>query len=85
MPGVIRIHQKAPTYLVEGSGLPDGEFELYTPEITSRLLHSLTLATVRGGSFSTSVPIDSWPARRPEGNLVLLYYGSAFSFSLPGT
>jgi hypothetical protein len=85
MSGTIWIHQEAPAYLVQGSALPDGRYELYTPEIGSRLLHSLTLVTVRGGSFEASVPIDNWPARRPGQTVVLLYYGSAFTFPAPGT
>jgi hypothetical protein len=83
MPGMIRIHQQAPVYLVEGTGLPDGTYELYTPEITSRLWHSLALVTVRGGTFKTSVPFEDWPARRPLGNLLFFYYGSAFPFPSP--
>src|SRR3989442_444019 len=31
MPGVIRIQQQAPMYVVAGTGLPDGKYELYTP------------------------------------------------------
>jgi hypothetical protein len=82
---MIRIHQQAPVYLVEGTGLPDGTYELYTPEMTSRLWHSLALVTVRGGTFKTSVPAEDWPARRPLGDLLFFYYGSAIPFPAPGT
>jgi hypothetical protein len=85
MPGMIRIHQQTPVYLVEGTGLPDGTYELYTPEMTSRLWHSLALVTVRGGTFKTSVPAEDWPARRPLGDLLFFYYGSAIPFPAPGT
>jgi hypothetical protein len=85
MPGVISIHQQGAAHLVEGVGLPDGEFEVYTPETTSQLWHSLALVTVRGGAFTTTLPAANWPAGRPLGNLLLLYYGSAFSFPAPGT
>jgi hypothetical protein len=83
MPGVIGIQRQAPMYLVEGTGLPDGTYELYTPEITSGLWHSLALVTVRGGVFKTSVPGEHWPAGRPSGNLLILYYGAAFPFPSP--
>jgi hypothetical protein len=85
MPGKISIHQQGATNLVEGAGLPDGQFELYTPETTSRLWRSLALVTVRGGAFSTTVPAANWPAGRPLGNLLFLYYGSAVTFPAPGT
>jgi hypothetical protein len=85
MPGKISVHQQGATQLVEGVGLPDGQFELYTPETTSQLWHSLALVTVRGGAFTTTLPAASWPAGRPLGNLLFLYYGSAFSFPAPGT
>jgi hypothetical protein len=83
MPGVIGIQQQAPMYVVAGTGLPDGTYELYTPEITSGLWHSLALLTVRGGAFKTSVPGEHWPAGRPLGNLLILYYGAAFPFPSP--
>jgi hypothetical protein len=85
MPGSIRVREQAANYLVEGAGLPDGQFELYTPETSSVLLHSLALVSVHAGSFRIAVPIDSWPSKRPGASLVLLYYGSVLPFSPPGS
>jgi hypothetical protein len=85
MPGSIRVREQAANYLVEGAGLPDGQFELYTPETSSVLLHSMALVSVHAGSFRIAVPIDSWPSKRPGASLVLLYYGSVLPFSPPGS
>jgi hypothetical protein len=84
MPGSIRVREQAANYLVEGAGLPDGQFELYTPETSSVLLHSLGLVSVHAGSFRIAMPIDSWPSKSPGASLVLLYYGSVLPFSPPG-
>lgn len=85
MPGSLRVHQDARGYAVEGAGVPDGQFELYTPEIGSGLLRSLALISVRAGSFGIDLPIDSWPGNSPGESLVLLYYGSTLAFPPPGS
>ena len=84
MPGSIRIHQEPAGYVIDGAGIPDGQFEIYAPETQSLLLRSMALVTARGGSFTVAVPVASWPAGSPGQRIVLLYYDSAVPFSTPG-
>jgi len=85
MPGSLLVHQDARGYVVEGAGIPNGQFELYTPEIGSGLLRSLALVDVHAGSFRIGVPANSWPGASPGESLLLLYYGSTLAFPPPGS
>jgi hypothetical protein len=84
MPGSIRVYEDGRNYVVEGAGLPDGPFELYSPEVGSVLLRSLALINVHAGSFRIDVPIENWPGKSPGERLVLLYFGSVLAFPPPG-
>ena len=80
-PGELRAARQGSDYIVEGSGLPDGQFELYVGG-GSDPPRSVALATVTAGTLK-AVQVADWPASGAD-RIVLLYFGLALSFPASG-
>ena len=80
-PGELRAARQGSDYIVEGSGLPDGQFELYVGG-ASDPPRSVALATVTAGTLK-AVQVADWPASGAD-RIVLLYFGLALSFPASG-
>lgn len=82
-PGEVRVARQGPDYVVEGTGLPDGQFELYVGG-GSDPPRSVAVATVTGGTLKAGVQSADWPATAAD-KIVLLYFGLALSFPTSGS
>jgi hypothetical protein len=77
-PGRIQVTRQGRDYLIDGTGLADGRFELYLTTETDAL-RTVGLVTVTGGVFKGVVPNAVAPGPGVD-KIVLLYFGLALPF-----
>ncbi len=82
--GRIAIRPGASTVTLEGSSLPNRQYEAYAFP-AGRGPTSLGDVTAQGGNMLLTVPSTSWAALQQVSEIDLLYYDSAAAFPQPAT
>jgi hypothetical protein len=82
-PGTIQVSQQGGDYVIDGTGLADGRFELDVAT-EADALQTLGVVNVTSGIFKGVVTNAAWPAGGPN-KVVLLYFGLALAFPSTGS
>jgi hypothetical protein len=82
-PGTIQVSRQGSDYVIDGTGLADGWFELDVAT-EAEALQTLGVVNVTGGIFKGVVANAAWPASGAY-KVVLLYFGLALAFPSSGS
>jgi hypothetical protein len=82
-PGTIQVTRQGGDYMIEGSGLADGRFELYLAS-DAAAPRPVAVVTVAGGILTGVVTNAAWPGSGVN-RVVLLYFGLALPFPSSGS